>query len=296
MALDAFEVLTYSNRIGMAAQQLNSKLAQTTSKEPIAGVQRRWRAYAALEMEKIIGRAAQTNWRDMSRLQRTIMRERWGLPILLDPDSDEIDLQQFFEPNTAFYDTLMSAGSRGYDRSIIAAYAATAKGGDDGTTDQPFPAAQEIAHGSANLTISKIAQAMQLLDEADWPDEGRFLVAHPREIRGLLLDNTASGTGSLPAVSTIDTNEVKALVEGRISYFMRFTVIRSSLIVNHISTDRYAYAVHNKAMVSGVQDRAEIKVGEIPERNFARGIGAYLFTAATRVFDNGVVRINNLIA
>ena len=51
------------------------------------------------------------------------------------------------------------------DDEIISALIGSANTGKTGSTSVALPAAQKIAHGSAGLTIAKLVEAKQKLDE-----------------------------------------------------------------------------------------------------------------------------------
>lgn len=294
--IDPFKKITYSSRIAMAAQQQNTRLSVTTMDEPITGEQRRWRAYGAIEMQQIIGRAAPTNWQEMVRLQRTITHKRFGFPVLLDPKADSIDMDGMFEPNDPFYQTIMAGAARQRDREIISAYDGIAYAGDEGTTATSFSGAQDIAAGGTGFLLTKLRDAKKLLDNAEYPTEDRYLALSPDALQQLIFDVTTLGANNVPPMMSMDTGNSKALIKGAEMYFMGFNFITTALIpTNTAGANRYAYAYHKSAIVSGGSDNAEIFEGEIPERNFAKGVAVYLYTAATRVFENGIVRINSIV-
>ena len=107
------------------------------------------------------------------------------------------------------------------DDEIIAALIGSANTGKTGSTSVALPAAQKIAHGSTGLTIAKLVEAKQKLDEKSVdPSITRYIVCSPKQISDLLNNTT---------VTSADFNTVRALATGQISDFVGFSFILEPL-------------------------------------------------------------------
>lgn len=284
---DEMTRVSYSARIGLAAQQRVTKLSRTMNFEPLNAKKHYFDNYGVLELDEYTGRGTDSVLDEMPRYRRMISRRKFRKQILLDKD-DNRQLGDFFEPGAEFFNVLMAAAARKIDVVGIDAYDATAAGGEEGGSTFAFDTTnQDIAHGSEGLTTTKCTEAKEKLDAADVDEEDRFMVYHPSQLQQMLVDTT------LP-VANQDYNTVRALVRGEINTWLGFEWISSPRIgTNTAGANRYCFAYHRNAMVYGVEDMADIRVSPRPDKNDGTQISVYLNCAASRRYENQIVRINN---
>jgi len=137
----------------------------------------------------------------------------------------------------------MTAGKncigRKIDDYIIAALRGTAMTGTDGTTSTTFPSAQKVAAENAGLTLSKILDTQELMNSADVPEDERYWVYGPKQLKDLL---------KITEITSIDFNAQKALVAAKMTSFLGFTWIMSTRLVLS-STTRYNLAFHKMGIL-----------------------------------------------
>lgn len=181
---------------------------------------------------------------------------------------------------------LMQAGAwaigRKIDDMIITAFSGTAYTGKAGGTSTSFTAGNQIATGSAGLTINKLISAKQLLDEADVdPDEERYIAVTAEQISDLL---------KTTEVKSVDYNSVKALVEGKVDTFMGFKFIRTERLYK-TSTTRYCLAWAKSGMLLAKRNEMVAKLDVIPTKHYATQAYASISCGATRMEEAKCVEI-----
>jgi hypothetical protein len=176
-----------------------------------------------------------------------------------------------------------AAMGRAIDDEIIAAALGTAYTGETGSTATSLPAAQQIANGSADLTVAKLRQAKKILDLSDVdPSIPRYLACGPDQIEALLADTN---------VTSSDFNTVKALVQGEVNQFMGF---------NFIVTNRLAKSGDIRSCFAWAEDGLALAVGRdvmarIDERNdkgYATQVYYCMSIGSTRMEEEKVVQID----
>jgi len=111
------------------------------------------------------------------------------------------------DPTSTYARAAAAAIGRAMDDAIITAATGTALTGVSGGTSTTMLAANQIAHGSAGLTVAKLVSANKVLDNADVdPSIPRYIVVGPEQVEDLLNNST---------VTSSDYNSIKALVHGK---------------------------------------------------------------------------------
>jgi hypothetical protein len=174
----------------------------------------------------------------------------------------------------------MAAAGRTIDDLIIAALGGTAYIGKAGTTTQALT--QTIVSSSAGMTKAKILQAMTYLNENVVDTNDRFLVCSSSQIADLL--NTTEDT-------SIDYNNVRALVEGTLDTWLGFTIVRSERLATNASSERLCYAYARNAVQLAIQKEVTGRIDERNDKNYAWQVYVKLCAGATRLDENGVVQI-----
>ena len=154
---------------------------------------------------------------DTPHSRRMVTMDSWEWADLID-DADKV--RMLIDPTSSYAKAAAAAMGRAMDDEIIAAATGTALTGKTGSTSTSLPSANQIAHGSADLTIAKLLAAKKQLDinEVD-PSIPRYMAVSPDQIEALL------GTTQ---VTSADFNTVKALASGQVDSFMGFRFIVSN--------------------------------------------------------------------
>lgn len=188
------------------------------------------------------------------------------------------------DPKGPYQESARMAMNRRKDRIILAALGGTAYSGKAGATSVALPSGQKVAHGSVGMTIAKLLNAKQLLDEAEAPEE-RYFVCPSESIIDLL------GTTE---VTNADYNTVRALASGQIDSFLGFKFIRTELVYlenSSSTTTWYCYAYCKGAIGYGNLEDITVRLTERTDKNYAWQAYCSMDLGATRVEDEMVVEV-----
>lgn len=240
-------------------------------------------------MSQVTGRNLDTTYVDPTLPKRWVRPTFWALANLIDENDDDL-LGTLGSPQSALVQSHGSAAGRQMDKLIIDAALGTAYEGETGVTPVALPSAQKIAvdlgGSTIGLTLAKITQAKYLMDEAMVPEEGRVIIHSAYQLKNLL-DNVTE-------IKSSDYSNVKALVDGNVSYFMGFTFVRvaKDLLPYASGTGiRTCLALQKDGVVLGVVDDFGSKIDRIPNKNDSIQVRSTLLADAARLEDTHVVEI-----
>ena len=280
--IDIAFVQQYQNTMRLLLQQRDSRLEGTTIPPvKMEGENLYWERLAATEAVALTARHADTPniESDHSRRMSTAAPYVWAT--LLDRQDAS---RMLVDPKGPYQESARMAMNRRKDRIILAALGGNAYSGKTGATAVALPAAQEIAHGSVGMTIAKLLNAKQLLDEAEAPEE-RFFVCPSESIIDLL------GTTE---VTNQDYNTVRALVAGQIDSFLGFKFIRTELVYlenGSTTTTWYNYAFCKGAIGFGSLEDVTVRLTERADKNYAWQAYCSMDIGASRIEDEMVVEV-----
>jgi len=214
---------------------------------------------------------------DYSRRMVTPKLPYWSK--LVDKE-DEISMG--LDPRSA----LMSAGKyaigRKLDDYIITALRGTSKTGAAGATDTILPAAQKVAVAAAGLTLNKILETAEKMNEAEVPEDERYFLFGAKQLTNLL---------KITEITSVDFNTQKALVSGKMVSFLGFNWIMSNRLAK-TGTSRFCLAYHRMGILlasagglTGTIDKVIGKVGQPWQ------IYADMYAGATRMEEKMVVEV-----
>jgi hypothetical protein len=135
------------------------------------------------------------------------------------------------------------------------------------------------------MTVGKLLNAKQLLDESEAPQEGRYFVHTAEDLIDLL------GTVE---VTSADYNTVRALVAGQVDTFLGFKFIQSELLyLENASAPAawFSYAYCKGAVGFGTIEEVTVRLTERADKNYAWQPYVSMDMGATRVEDELVVEI-----
>ena len=213
----------FSSNVQMLSQQMGSIFRNTVDSESVTGEKAFFDQVGSAAAVKRTSRHGDTPTMDTPHSRRMVTMDRWEWADLID-DADKV--RMLIDPTSSYAKAAAAAMGRAMDDEIIAAATGTALTGKTGSTSTSLPSANQIAHGSADLTIAKLLAAKKQLDinEVD-PSIPRYMAVSPDQIEALL------GTTQ---VTSADFNTVKALASGQVDSFMGFRFIVSNLSLIHI--------------------------------------------------------------
>ncbi|MCJ7443270.1 MAG: phage capsid protein [Methanotrichaceae archaeon] len=273
----------YQNTMRILCQQSDSRLEGTTIPPvKMEGEYLYWERLGATEAVELPGRHSDTPniEPDHSRRRSTAQPYVWATLL------DRVDAARMLvDPKGPYQQVAKNAMNRRKDRVILAALGGNAFGGHAGATTVALPAAQHIAAGGVGMTIGKLLNAKQLLDEAEAPQEGRVFVHTSEDLIDLL------GTTE---VTSADYNTVRALVSGQVDTFLGFKFIQTELIyLENASTAAawFSYAYVKGAVGYGNIEEITVRLTERADKNYSWQPYVSMDMGATRVEDALVVEI-----
>jgi Tfp pilus assembly protein PilV len=154
----------------------------------------------------------------------------------------------------------------------------------DAVDAESSPAA-DIADGGTGLTIDKLREAKEALDDKGVPGTDRFIVISPAGLRQLL--ETAEVTSS-------DFNTIRALVAGELNSFLGFTFnhieTRSEGGLPVTGTVRTAYAYHKMSVGCATGIDQQTRIDWVPQKTSWLTVGILKQGCVSRDGD-GIVKI-----
>jgi len=232
----------FSVNVTLLSQQMGSILRGGVEEESVVGEKAFFDQVGAAAAVKRTSRHQDTPMVDTPHSRRMVTMDAYEWADLID-DADKV--QMLIDPTSTYARAAAAAMGRAMDDAIIAAATGTSLTGKAGGTSTTMLAANQIAHGSADLSLAKLIEAKKILDLGSVdPSIPRHIAVGPDQIEALLNSTT---------VTSSDFNTVKALVQGEINTFMGFQF--------HVTT-RLAKAGNIRTCFAWAQDGLKLAVGK----------------------------------
>lgn len=221
--IEALRIQSFSTNIELALQQKQPKLATRCMVENASGSN----SHRFLtKLNKLTSREVASSIEKIN-LDTLSYDVRWihiPSPITSQTALSRFDLQQTnISPSGSIAQGMVSELNRKQDTKFLTAFYGTAPTGEKGTTSTTFTAGQQIAGNSEGITIAKLRAARELLQEAEVDlDSERAVMAISPNMENQLL--------ALTEVGSIDFNDTKVLVNGKVTSYMGFDFIVSNLL------------------------------------------------------------------
>jgi hypothetical protein len=208
---------------------------------------------------------------------------RYGAPTTLD-DVDK--LQMLIDPTSEYAKGLADAHGTNFDAVYFNAALGSASTGKDGTGSQTFDTTnQQIAHGSAGLTLAKINQAIRIMqvNEVDIERDDLMLFVGGRGIEDLFGESQ---------FTNFDYRSSKPYETGVMGRIRGIPVIHTEQIPDSTSGSvfRALLMTKNAVKVAMAQDLS-VKIDEVPLMNHALLISTYMMFGAVRMEEKLIVDI-----
>lgn len=221
--IESLRIQTFSTNLELALQQKQPKLANYAMMENASGSN----SHRFLSKLNKVDVREMTSSIEQVNLQALSYDVRWvhiPNPIVFQAPISELDLQQTnINPTGTIVQGAVAKLNREQDSRFLTAFFGTAYTGETGTTSTSFTAGQQIAGSSTGITIEKLRTARELLQEAevDLDNEMPIIAISPNMENQLL---------ALTEIGSVDFNETKTLVNGKVSNFMGFQFVVSNLL------------------------------------------------------------------
>jgi hypothetical protein len=269
----------FKSGIEHLSQQEMSRLRGAVRVEGVSSERASFDQLGLTSMNLRTGRHVDTEYSDTPHERRWVIPSPYDVADLVDvPDR----LRVLNDPTNEYTRSFARAAARNIDDVIIAAFDADATTGENGSATTTFTAANTVADGSAGLTIDKILEAKEILDENEEDDMDRWWVASARQFRDLL---------SLVEVTSADFNTVRALTSGRVDGFLGFNFVRSERLPLESAGVRYNFAWQKSAMLLGETMSGRASIDRLPQKRNSMQVFYSQDLGATRMRETGVVRI-----
>jgi len=273
-------VQQYSANVHMLSQQKGSLLRDAVRVESMQGKNAFFDQVGKATAQKRTTRHADTPQIDTPHARRRVSLVDYEYADLID-EQDKV--RMLIDPTSAYAQAAAFALGRAMDDEIISAALGTAFTGETGSTSTALPAGQQIADGSADLTVAKLRTAKKTLDLASVdPSIPRYIAVGPDQIEALLGDTN---------VTSSDFNTVKALVQGEVNQFMGF---------NFITTNRLSKSGNIRSCFAWAEDGLALAIGkdvmaridERSDKGYATQVYYCMSIGATRMEEEKVVQID----
>jgi hypothetical protein len=210
-------VETFGRNVHMLAEQRAARLRGTVmDEEDVVGESFTVERIGGVDVNQVTTLHGDTPLNNTPHSRRIGYIKDYDVADLIDRTSQ---VKKLIDLNSPY--TMRHAGAMGraIDDEVISALGGSAASGKNGATLVALPAAQKVAVNGTGLTVSKVIEAREIIDESD-VDEflTRYAVVTAKQISDMLDDDK---------ITSSDFNSVQALVEGKITSWMGFEWIRS---------------------------------------------------------------------
>ncbi len=269
-------VQQYKSNVLLLSQQKGSRYRNRVRSEMVTGKTAYFERIGEVSMVEATSRHDDTPQIDTPHSRRKVDLRTFRWSDLID-NADKV--RMLIDPQSQYAMVAAFAAGRKIDDLLLDAAVGTAYAGEAGATTVALPSAQKIAAASAGLTVAKLIEAKEILDEGDVdPDQPRTIAVRPDGVTDLL------GTTQ---VTSADFNTVKALVAGQVDTFMGFKFIVSNLVPSG-----KAIVFTQNALALAVGAEPNVRISERADKNYSTQVFVEMTFGATRVEDEGVVEIS----
>ena len=269
----------FSANVQLLSQQTGSILRGGVEEESVTGEKAFFDQVGAAAAVKRTSRHQDTPMVDTPHSRRMVTMDSYEWADLID-DADKV--RMLIDPTSTYARAAAAAMGRAMDDAIIEAATGTSKTGKSGGTSTTLPSGQQIASGSADLTLAKLIQAKKILDSNSVdPSIPRHIAVSPDQIEALL--NTTTVTSS-------DFNTVKALVQGEINTFLGFQFHVSNRLAKS-GNDRTCFAWAQDGIKLAVGKDVESRIDERADKSYSTQVYYCASFGATRMEEEKVVQI-----
>lgn len=275
----------FSDNLHSLVEQKGSKARPSVRVEMAKGEKHFFDRLGSFTASEVTSRLETTSLQDPAHSRRMATVRRYAANTYL----DDIDaLKMLIDPTSDYALKLARAQGRKLDDVIYEAALGTAATGADGSGSQAFDTSNnQIAHGSAGLTVAKIDQALRILEEADVDiDTGDlFLHVGARGIEDLLGDTSNK-------VTSFDFQGSKVYETGNFPQIRGVNVIRTQSVPDETADTTYrALLMTGEAVRVAMNKDLEVKTAERADLNHAMQVATYMQYGAVRMEEDLIVDI-----
>lgn len=283
--IDTAYINQFSDNLHMLLEQKGSKLRGVFPVEVANGEKHFFDRLGSFTASEVVGRLEITSLQDPSHSRRMADVRRYHASTYLD-DIDK--LKMLIDPASEYSIKLANAHGKKYDTVVIDAIKGTAATGKSGSGSEAFDTSnQQIAHGSAGLSVAKFNQALRILQEAevDIDSDELVLLVGGRGLEDLLTDTSNQ-------LTSFDFQNRKIMADGGPLMFRGVNIIHTERVSDETSGTTFSALLCTRDVVKvAMAHDMDIKAAERPDLNFALQISTYMMYGAVRMEEKRVVDI-----
>jgi hypothetical protein len=133
------------------------------------------------------------------------------------------------------------------------------------------------------LTLGKLRRTREIFASNNVPeDEEKIMVISPSALHSLLIQKE---------VTSGDFNNIRALVQGEVDYFMGFRFIVSNRLTVDSNSHRTCFAFARSGLELGIGQDVMARIEERPDKSFSTYVYYCMSIGATRLEEEKVVEI-----
>ena len=239
--------------------------------------------FGEVEFETRTTRNADTNFAEIEHKQRWVFPTDFTLAL---PVDNEDELKMLNSPVSPYVAAMRAAWARKSNAICRDALLGSAKTGDNGGTTTAFDTSnQQIASGSAGLTITKLRSALETLRAnyaLDDPSVQLNFAVTAKQMTDLL---------ETTEVTSPDYNTVKALVNGEINTFLGFNFLHYQSLGVDGASARRCIAWTSDALAYGMWNSPTTNIGPRADKNYLNQVHMAFTAGATRTQEGKVVEV-----
>lgn len=258
-------------------EQQGSRLRATVTEQSVTGEKFHFERVGNVAAVQKTTRHTPTPVLDVPHSRRTGDMQDFQWADMIDKEDR---VRMLIEPRNAYAKAGNNAMNHVYDDLIIGAALGDATDGDGASI--ALPSSQIIVDGGTGLTLEKLMISREIMEtKENDPDEEKIMLVSAKQITNLL--NTTE-------VTSADYNSVKALVAGAVDTFMGFRFIRTERLPK-TATVRDCVAYTGSSLGLAVGADITTRIDELPTTSYATQVYLAFTAGATRIKDEGVIKI-----
>ncbi len=273
----------FGQAIDRVVQQGGSRLRNTVDVDPsVVGRTKFYDQFGVVTAQAPVSRHADTPLMSTPHDKRVLDLIEREVSELVD-DFDMV--KTLNDPTNSYVQNFGDALGRSIDEEIIRAARATAVTGlDRGGTESGTAAGQTVST-AGGLTVAKLNEARTILRANEALRDGEMVtcVTSAAGIQDLLDQAT---------VQSIDTNGIRALVNGEVNTYMGFQFVQTELIEGIGTATARTLVYPRSAIKLGLGKDIRHRIAEDPGKRFSTRIYSCASFGATRMQAEKVVTIN----
>jgi hypothetical protein len=279
-------VQQFSANLIHLAQQKGSRLMPTVMVKEVVGKYAHFDRLGKTAARKRTSRHGDTPIIDTPHSRRRAVLEDYDWSELVDSQDE---LRMLIDPKSAYAEAGAWALGRSMDDAIIDAAVGSSQSIDssDSSSNTAFDPSmivdEDFGTANTNLTFEKLNEAKRLLrgKEID-PDEELFCVVNADALHSLLTESE---------IQSIDTNTVRALVQGDLNTFMGFKFVHSERISTS-SEGFYQVLCYAKSAIGvALGENIKVRLDERPDKCYATQVYACMSMGVVRIEEEKIAII-----